>query len=132
MNRELSSLLFGRPRILVVDDDQEICHILNVVLKDEGFTVLEAHGPGDGLNLAKEKNPCLVLLDITLPVMSGFEVLRKLRRRPQTERIPVLMLTAANDMYNVDLAFKLGATDYVTKPIEFDRLLAKINQWATA
>ncbi|HBQ65108.1 MAG TPA: DNA-binding response regulator, partial [Clostridiales bacterium] len=100
-------------RILVVDDEKNIVEILTFNLRKEGFESMEAFDGENGLKKALEEAPDLVLLDIMLPGMDGFEVLRRIR---QESSVPVIMLTAREDESDKVMGLELGADDYVTKP----------------
>lgn len=110
-------------RILVVDDDTEIRELLRDYLKNEGFLVEEA---GDGvaaLELAAQSNPDLMVLDIMMPKLDGFEVCKRIR---QTSDVPIIFLTAKDDEIDHLLGFGFGADDYVTKPFSPKTLVARI------
>ncbi len=111
-------------RILVIDDDPGITSLLRRGLSYEGFQVYAAASGEEGLRLARENPPDLVVLDLMLPGLDGLEVLRRLRSAdPQ---LPVLMLTARDTAEDQIKAFGLGAEDYVVKPFRFEVLLARI------
>ena len=100
-------------RILVIDDDVELCGLLGEFLRREGFTVDFQHNSAEGLEKASRGEHSLVVLDIMLPGLDGFEVLRRLRQRSQ---IPVLMLTARDEDVDRIVGLELGADDYLPKP----------------
>src|SRR5262245_49257094 len=102
------------PRILVVDDEPEIVRGLEDNLRFEGYQILTATNGADGLALAATQAPDLVILDIMMPRLSGWEVARELRRRGLD--VPVIMLTARGEEVDRVLGLELGADDYVTKP----------------
>ena len=103
-------------KVLVVDDDPLIVTLLAAILAREGFEVLEATSGEQGLRLARTGSPDVVLLDIMMPEMSGFEVYRRLRVQPETKGIPVIFLTASMKPENMSRSMELGAGGYVTKP----------------
>ena len=109
--------------ILVVEDDQTLLSVLRYNLAKEGRRVLTATDGETGLALARSEKPDLVLLDIMLPKMSGFEVCRILRKETN---VPILMLTARADESDKVLGLDLGADDYVTKPFSMRELLARV------
>jgi DNA-binding response OmpR family regulator len=111
--------------ILVVEDDPAIAKGLKTNLCFEGFSVLTAPDGERGLELAVDKAPDLLLLDVMMPKMNGFEVLRELRRRDI--EIPVIMLTAKGDEMDKVRGLDLGADDYVTKPFALQELLARVH-----
>lgn len=111
-------------KILLVEDDKALMLGLKENLENEGYTVLAA---GDGvvaLELALKLHPALILLDVMLPGMSGYEVCKKLRAAGQ--RIPIIMLTARKDEFDKVLGFDLGTDDYVTKPFSIKELMARV------
>lgn len=112
-----------KPRILVIDDDVELCELLGDYLGQEGFAVAAAHDAAAGLELAAAGGCELVVLDVMLPGMSGFEVLRRLRER---SRVPVLMLTARGDDVDRIVGLEMGADDYLPKPFNPRELVARI------
>ena len=111
--------------VLVVEDDLAIVKGLETNLRYEGFEVLTAADGERGLELAVDKTPDLVLLDVMMPEMNGFELLRELRRR-QIE-MPVIMLTAKGEEMDKVRGLDLGADDYVTKPFALQELLARVH-----
>ena len=110
-------------KILVVDDQKTIVDIVTYNLQKEGFETLEAYDGKEGLRLALEENPELILLDIMMPEMDGFEVCRRIREKMQT---PIIMLTARAEEVDKVLGFELGADDYVTKPFGMRELMARV------
>ncbi len=110
-------------RVLLVDDDQKIISLLKRGLAYEGFEVYTASDGEAGLIAAKKYQPHLVLLDITMPGVDGFEVCRRLRL---LDEIAIIMLTARDDVADKVNALGLGADDYVPKPFSFDELVARI------
>ena len=109
--------------ILVIEDDADIRNLLHFNLEKEGFTSIEAGDGVTGLAMAREQKPSLVLLDLMLPGMDGFEVLRQLRGNDATKNLPVVILSALNSSDDVTKGFQLGANDFITKPIIMERLL---------
>ncbi len=111
-------------RILIVEDEKNIVDILSFNLVREGYETLEAYDGQSGLLLATEQDPDLVLLDLMLPKMNGFEVCRSLRAAGRS--IPVIMLTAREEENDKVLGLELGADDYITKPFSMRELLARV------
>ncbi|MBR5218120.1 MAG: response regulator transcription factor [Clostridia bacterium] len=109
--------------ILVVDDERPIVDILRFNLEKEGYKVIEALDGAEGLNLALTKEPDLILLDVMLPRMDGFEVCRKVREK---SGVPILMLTAREEEVDKVLGLEMGADDYITKPFGIRELLARV------
>ena len=110
--------------ILIVEDEQNIVDILSFNLSREGYDTLEAYDGATGLQLALEQNPDLILLDLMLPGMNGFDVCRKLREAGSA--VPILMLTAREEEADKVLGLELGADDYITKPFAMRELLARV------
>ncbi len=111
-------------RILIVEDEKNIVDILSFNLAREGYQVLEAYDGKAGLQLALEQNPDLILLDLMLPEMNGFDVCRALRT--ENRSTPVIMLTAREEEADKVLGLELGADDYITKPFSMRELLARV------
>lgn len=106
-------------KILVIDDSIEFCKLLHRILSMASYSAIEANGGAEGLELALQEQPDLILLDYMMPLMDGFEVFHRLRADPRTATIPVIMITAFAGDYNVDRmsALRQGIDDYLTKPI---------------
>lgn len=115
-------------RILVAEDETYILKMLDFRLKSLGHEVIGAADGGQALEFALREKPDLILLDIMMPVMDGFQVLRKLKSQEETKNIPVIMLTARGQEKDVVTGFGAGAADYVTKPFSFAELIARINR----
>lgn len=111
-------------RILIVEDEKNIIDILSFNLSREGYDTLEALDGKTGLQLALEQDPDLILLDLMLPEMNGFDVCRSLREQGRTT--PVIMLTAREEETDKVLGLELGADDYITKPFSMRELLARV------
>ena len=111
-------------KALVVEDDGNIAELLRLYLEKDGFTVQRAADGGEGIAMARSFQPDIVLLDIMLPVMDGWGVLREIRR---DSRVPVIMLTARGETPDKVQGLEQGADDYVTKPFEIKELLARIH-----
>lgn len=109
--------------ILIVDDEKPIVDILKFNLQKEGFDTIEAYDGQTGLDLALEKNPDLILLDVMLPEMDGFTVCKEIRMKSQ---VPIILLTAREEEVDKVLGLELGADDYITKPYSVRELLARI------
>ncbi len=111
-------------QILVIDDDKELCELLSEFLGPEGFIVETVHEPHRGLLRALSGEHWLVVLDVMLPGMTGFELLRSLRK---TSRVPVLMLTARGEDIDRIIGLEMGADDYLPKPFNPRELVARIH-----
>jgi len=113
-----------RSKILVVEDNRGIQMSLRDEFESEGYQVFIAENGGDGLAMAKEQKPDLIILDIMLPVMDGYEVCKKLRM--EENHTPIIMLTVKNKEIDKVLGLELGADDYVTKPFSVRELSARV------
>ena len=111
-------------RILIVEDEKNIIDILSFNLSREGYDTIEALDGKTGLQLALEQDPDLILLDLMLPEMNGFDVCRSLREQGRTT--PVIMLTAREEETDKVMGLELGADDYITKPFSMRELLARV------
>jgi two-component system phosphate regulon response regulator PhoB len=111
---------------MVVEDESALVTMLRYNLEKEGFRVCEATDGEEALTVLAERNPDLVLLDWMLPVMSGIEVCRQIRRRPRTRDLPVIMLTARGEESDKVRGLNTGADDYLTKPFSLPELLARV------
>jgi DNA-binding response OmpR family regulator len=109
-------------KILVVDDEQEIRGLLLETLREGGYDILEAENGADALRIIEAESPDLVILDILMPNMNGFQVLQQIRETAET---PVIMLSARADTVDKVKSFELGADDYVTKPFKLIELTAR-------
>ncbi len=112
-----------KEKILVIDDDRNICDLLRMYLEKEGYIVAMAHNGVDAVNMFGSENPDLVLLDIMLPQLDGWQVCREIRK---TSDKPIIMLTAKDEVFDKVLGLELGADDYVTKPFDTKEIVARI------
>ena len=117
------------PTILVVDDHEEIREALAEILEEEGHEVLQAVDGLDALEAVAKTLPDVILLDIAMPGMDGLETLRRLKDKPESAALPVIMVTAQGDRQNMVKAVQLGVRDYVTKPWEPGEVEMCVN-WA--
>jgi two-component system alkaline phosphatase synthesis response regulator PhoP len=113
-------------KILVIDDELNIVELLKYNLVASGYKVIYSLNGKEGLNLAVENKPDLILLDIMLPEMDGFDVCKEMKKNKEIENIPIIMLTAKGDEFDKILGLELGADDYITKPFSVRELLARI------
>ncbi len=116
----------GAQSVLAIDDTQDIHNLLRLRLRGEGIELHHATSPIDGLALAKTLIPDLILLDIDMPKMNGFDVCRALKADPSTVAIPVIFLSASSDVDDKVAGFDLGAVDFVTKPFNTAELRARV------
>jgi two-component system KDP operon response regulator KdpE len=112
------------PKVLVIDDDPGLLTLVQAGLTQDDFQVLTANGGREGLRMAYDNRPDVILLDIMMPEMDGFEVCQRLRHVCDT---PILMLTAKSDRQDVIKGLTMGADDYITKPFNLDELKARVH-----
>ena len=110
-------------KILVVDDDINICELLRLYIEKEGYDVIIANDGGQAVTKFKTEKPDLILLDIMIPVLDGWQVCREIRK---TSQCPIIMLTAKGEVFDKVLGLELGADDYVIKPFETKEIVARI------
>ncbi|MBR4450654.1 MAG: response regulator transcription factor [Clostridia bacterium] len=110
-------------KILVVDDDSNICELLRLYLEKEGYEVTTANNGADAVRLFKEKEPDLMVLDIMLPMLDGWQVCREVRKFSDK---PIIMITAKGETFDKVLGFELGADDYIVKPFEPKEVIARV------
>ena len=110
-------------KILVVDDDINICELLRLYIEKDGYDVVIANDGGQAVTKFRTEKPDLVMLDIMLPVLDGWQVCREIRK---TSQCPIIMLTAKGEVFDKVLGLELGADDYVVKPFETKEIVARI------
>ncbi|MFA5118575.1 MAG: response regulator [Candidatus Omnitrophota bacterium] len=115
-----------KEKILIVDDEKDIVRMLEYNLKKEGFRVLSTFDGESALSLACQEHPDLIILDLMLPGIDGFEVCRQLKKKDATAAIPLVMVTAKGQETDKIVGLELGADDYVTKPFSLRELTARI------
>jgi two-component system phosphate regulon response regulator PhoB len=116
----------SKPKVLVVEDDSDILKLLEYNIGGAGFEVLTSRDGHEALVLARRQFPALVVLDLMLPGIDGFEVCKELKRNPETAGIPVIMLTARGEEVDRIVGLELGADDYVVKPFSPRELILRI------
>jgi len=114
-----------KQKILIADDERDIIDFLKYNLEKEGYDVLTAKNGAEAVAHAK-KNPALILLDVMMPEMDGFEAVRALKKNQTTSKIPVIFLTAKSSEVDEVVGLELGADDYIVKPVSIPKLLARI------
>lgn len=112
--------------VLIVDDSPTEVHIFKKVLETQGFKVISAENGQEGLQMAKEMQPDLILMDVVMPILNGFQATRKLRQDEATSHIPVIMVTTKGQQTDVDWGKRQGANEYLVKPVKPADLLGKI------
>lgn len=124
--KEETEMAMGK--ILVVDDEVYILHILDFSLGAEGFEVITANNGELAIEKAKQEKPDLIVLDIMMPVVDGYETCRRLKRDSETKNIPVVLLTAKGRDVDKRLGYEVGAVDYIVKPFSPNRLIERIQE----
>jgi DNA-binding response OmpR family regulator len=115
-----------RKKILLVDDSGTILMMEKFILKNDPYEIVTASNGEEAIQKAIEHRPDLILLDVMMPKMGGFEACRRIREHNDTQSIPVIMVTTRGEAGNVEAGWESGCTDYVTKPINAVELLAKV------
>lgn len=113
--------------ILAVDDENDVLLIVKTALTSAGFQVTTAPGGPEALEHLEEITPDLIILDMMMPEMTGFDVLEKIRENSRTAAIPVIMLTGTSDKDKIREAIEVGVAYYIVKPFEFHDLVSKVN-----
>lgn len=117
-------------KVLVCDDERNIVRLIQVTLERQGYTVVTAYDGKEGLEKVRAESPDLMVLDVMMPYMDGFEVLKNLRKDPATEALPVIMLTAKAQDKDVFEGYHYGADMYLTKPFNPMELVSFVNRIA--
>jgi phosphate regulon transcriptional regulator PhoB len=113
-------------KILVVDDEKDIVDLITYNLEKEAFAAIKAYDGESALTLVKAQKPDLVILDLMLPGIRGLEICKFIRKNPETETLPIIMLTAKGDHVDKILGLEMGADDYITKPFNVGELIARV------
>lgn len=119
-------------KILIIDDDETIHLICRAYLTKAGHTIESAMDGPDGIVKAKEFVPDLILLDVNMPSMSGFDVAKKLKADPGTASTPIFMLTSLKQEANMERGYEMGIADYITKPTNITQLKLRIEKFLSA
>ncbi|MCB4756468.1 MAG: response regulator transcription factor [Elusimicrobia bacterium] len=115
-----------KSKVLVIDDDESILMLFDTILPKEGFSIVSTPRGGTGITMAHDEKPDIIILDLGLPDIPGLEVCRVIRQDPAIRHIPILMLTAQNNVQDKVKGLELGADDYLPKPFEPKELIARI------
>lgn len=119
----------NKKKILLADDEEDIKIVIKIYLESKGHTVVTAFDGLDAIDKAESEKPDLILLDIMMPIMNGFEVCSRLKENKATASIPIVMLSAASQKDSVEKGLSVGAVDYIIKPFEttkLDEVMTKI------
>ena len=119
-------------RILIIDDEPDIREFVTYNLSKKGYMVASAPDGISGYELAVKFEPDLIILDILMPGMNGYETCMKLRSNPQFESTQIVFLSALNQSYAKDLGFKMDADAYLCKPVRMEFLVRRVEQWMKA
>ncbi len=114
------------PVVLVVDDNQQNLELIQAYLEDLKCKTIPARDGLEALDIVKKKKPDLILLDVMMPRMSGFEVCKKLKNSPETNNIPIIMVTALNEFGDIERGIDVGTDDFVSKPVNKLELLTRV------
>jgi len=114
------------PIVLVVDDNQQNLELIQVYLEDLQCETVPARNGFEALDVVSRKKPDLILLDVMMPKMSGFEVCRRLKKDPATKNIPIIMVTALNEFGDIERGINVGTDDFVSKPVNKLELLTRV------
>ena len=115
-------------KILIIDDDEDIISLIKIILENESYSVIGASSGEEGIKTAIKQKPELILLDIMMPVMDGWEILKMLRTEESTRKIPVAMLTCKTDVKDKLTGLQEGAIDYITKPFSPEELIERVDK----
>ena len=110
-------------KVLIVDDDQNICELLRLYLQKDGFDTEIANDGSEAIELQKKYNPDIILLDVMMPKLDGWQVCREIRK---TSDVPIIMITAKGEVFDKILGLELGADDYISKPFDTKEVIARI------
>lgn len=116
-------------KVLVIEDNEQNLYLLTFILEKNGFDVISAGNGQDGIDLACQKNPNLILLDIQLPLMNGYEVARRLRLVEKIETIPIIAVTSYAMVGDREKALEAGCTGYIEKPINPETFMDEIKKY---
>jgi twitching motility two-component system response regulator PilH len=117
-------------RILIVDDSPTERHVLNDLLTKAGFEVVASDSGEDAIHKSKQAKPDLILMDVVMPGLNGFQATRAISRDPETKSIPIILCTSKSQETDKIWGLRQGARDYIVKPVNREELLAKINSMA--
>ena len=115
-------------KILIVDDDEDILLIVQTILASAGYSAITARNGREGVDMALELRPDLILLDVMMPELSGWEVCTTLKNAPETRQTPIAMLTVKSEIRDLITGMQVGADDYITKPFTRRKLLSTVRK----
>lgn len=120
--------MFRKKVVLVIDDNPDLLDIVDAILSNSGYIVAKAQSGENGIQVAKALHPDLVLLDINMPRMDGWEVLTLLKGQDETKNVPVAIFSVRTDLRDKMMGFQKGAIDYISKPFQYNKLTEKIEK----
>jgi len=120
--------MFRKKVVLVIDDNPDLLDIVDAILSNSGYIVAKAQSGENGIEVAKALHPDLILLDINMPRMDGWEVLTLLKGQGETREVPVAIFSVRTDLRDKMMGFQKGAIDYISKPFQYNRLTEKIEK----
>jgi DNA-binding response OmpR family regulator len=126
MAKKKGSRLVTAKRILLVDDSELILQMAQLMLQRDRYEVVMARDGGEGVAKAQELKPDLILMDVIMPGLDGFEAVRRLREHPDTSHVPIVMVTSRAEAESMETGYECGCSDYIIKPIDAAELLAKV------
>lgn len=116
-------------KILIVDDEKDIVETLSFMLQAKGYEIISAYDGEEGLKLAKEEKPDLIILDVMMPKINGYKICRLLKYDAKYKNIPIIMVTARSQDNDKLIGEETGADEYITKPFDFSDVLSVINKY---
>ena len=119
----------NQKKILLVDDSTTTLMMEQMVLRGQPYQIVTAKNGREAVAAAARENPDLILLDVVMPEMNGFDACRNIRLEPATRNVPIIMVTTKGEEHNVEVGFQSGCSDYITKPINGAELLTKVRTW---
>lgn len=122
----------SRKKILLVDDSATTLMMEQMVLRGQAYQIVTARNGREAVAVAASERPDLILLDVVMPEMNGFEACRRIRQQEITQSVPIIMVTTKGEEQNVETGFESGCSDYITKPINGAELLTKIRSYLDA
>ena len=121
-----------KKKILIVDDESDIVETLKFILEDAGYQCYCAFDGEEGLNLAREIMPDLMILDVMMPKINGYKISRLLKYDSKYKNIPIMMITARSQHEDKMIGEETGVNEYITKPFELDYVVSKVNEYLKA
>jgi DNA-binding response OmpR family regulator len=122
-------MMMDRKKILLVDDSNTILMMEKMILAKGPYTMVTASNGEEAVAKAESENPDLILMDVVMPKMDGFEAVRRIRQIASVASVPIIMVTTRGEEHNIEIGYQAGCTDYVTKPIDGVELTAKLRNY---